>query len=225
MSWCSNWFPDIIFFWSLQPSVTLPTTTAQPVFRIFKSAFSWNLSSWFTDFRWSPISSQRPRNGLILCFPNTQFLPDPYARNYNTGAYPFHKFLPFFPFLNPPRLVAKTEFLWQHSFHDFSWIFLRLPRVCLALHFWLFTGRSFNNTLLWNMNRMQRRHPRSRELHGAKMRLRLCSTGWSSHGAQWNNWHDMNVGLYWGIVTTLLGTGLDFREPQWLDWGILYLMK
>lgn len=92
--------------------------------------------------------SNVPEMGSYFVFPTLGFSLTLMPVTITLGLILFHKFLPFFPFLNPPRLVAEIEFLWQHSFHDFSWIFLRLPRGCLALRFWLVTGRSFNNMLL-----------------------------------------------------------------------------
>ena len=101
--------------------------------------FSLSLESNLLFHETSPVGS--------LTFDDLQFLPNvPEMRSYFVfptlsfsltlmpvtialGLTLFHKFLPFFPFLNPPRLVAETEFLWQHSFHDFSWVFFRLPRV------------------------------------------------------------------------------------------------
>lgn len=153
MPWCSSWHPDNTFFSCSQVLVTLPTTTGRPVFGLCKRESTWGeqkpthpFGSWL-----SMISSFFPKfqKWAHALLSQTQFLPDPYARNCNTGltlSISFFLSSHFCPLFVPPRLVAEIQFLWQHSFHDFSWVFFRLPGVCLALSFWLFTGRSFHHT-------------------------------------------------------------------------------
>lgn len=134
--WYFTWHPDIIIFWSLS-WVTLPTGTGTPPFRICKSFASTRkkrkLSSWFIYFWWSPISSQSPRNWLMLYFPKTQFLSHPYSSICNTGLTLFLSILslpPFSPHSSSLLVYCRNSVLGPSSGHLVSvW---SLGSGCLA---------------------------------------------------------------------------------------------